>query len=199
MHLFFFMLYYTRMTKVFTRGEEMDCRTVQQKIMPYIERRLSDAELEEFLDHVQHCASCREELEVYFTIYYALQKLDSDDTDSFDMKEILRNDMEKMQMQLQKNESVRFMKKFFYVIVGMIIGIAVLVGTDALLHGGLQNTVLYQWIAEEVDLTEEETVKMKPLEIKPTEKEEPETNHKKEIIITVPETEIYMEPGPIPD
>ena len=81
----------------------------------------------------------------------------------------------------------------------MVIGFAALVGTYALLHGGLQNTVLYQWIADETDWTEVETVKMKPLEIKPTEKEEPETNHKKEIIITVPETEIYMEPGPIPD
>ena len=87
----------------------MDCRTVQQKIMPYIERKLSDAELEAFLDHVQHCKSCSEELEVYFTIYYALQKLDSDDTESFDMQEILKKDMEKMQMHLQKNESVRFL------------------------------------------------------------------------------------------
>ena len=42
-----------------TRGDRMDCRTVQQKIMPYIERKLSDAELEEFLDHVQHIMPCR--------------------------------------------------------------------------------------------------------------------------------------------
>lgn len=175
----------------------MDCRTVQQKIMPYIERKLSDAELEEFLDHVQHCAGCSEELEVYFTIYYALQKLDSDDTDSFDMKEILRNDMEKMQMKLQKNESVRFMKKFFYVVIGMVIGMVVFVGADALIHGGIQNTVLYQWIADEE--TEESTNRIKPLQIQSTEKAEPETNHKKQIIVTVPETEMYMEPGPIPD
>ena len=46
----------------------MDCKMAQQKIMPYIERKLTDAELEEFLGHVQHCAACSEELEVYFTI-----------------------------------------------------------------------------------------------------------------------------------
>lgn len=177
----------------------MDCRTVQQKIMPYIERKLSDSELEEFLDHVQHCSVCSEELEVYFTIYYALQKLDSDDTDSFDMQEILKNDMEKMQMKLQKNESVRFLKKFFYVIVGMAIGIVTFAGVDAVIHGGLQNTILYQWIADEEVTTEEDTARMRPLQIQTTENTEPETNHKKQIIVTVPETEMYMEPGPIPD
>lgn len=180
-----------------TRGDRMDCRTVQQKIMPYIERKLSDAELEEFLDHVQHCTSCSEELEVYFTIYYALQKLDSDDVDSFDMKEILRNDMDKMQRKLHKNESVRFMKKLFYVTIGIVIGITIFVGTDALIHGGIQNTVIYQWITDEE--TEESTNRINSLPIHPTEKAEPETNHKKQIIVTIPETEMHMEPGPIPD
>ena len=177
----------------------MDCRTVQQKIMPYIERKLSDAELEAFLDHVQHCKSCSEELEVYFTIYYALQKLDSDDTESFDMQEILKKDMEKMQMHLQKNESVRFLKKFFYVIVGMVLGIAAFVGGDALLHGGLPNTLVYQWITPEEEQSQTESGRMPPLQLQSTEELEPETNHKRQIIVTVPETEMNVEPGPIPD
>ena len=176
----------------------MDCKIAQQKIMPYIERKLTDAELEEFLDHVQHCASCSEELEVYFTIYYALQKLDSDDTESFDMQEILKEDMEKMQSHLQKNESVRFMKKFFYVIVGMTVGILGFIGVDVLIHGGLSGTVIYQWIVEE-EPKQSDAGKMMPLQIKTTEVTEPETNHKKQVIVTVPETETDMEPGPIPD
>ncbi len=176
----------------------MDCRTVQQKIMPYIERKLTDEELEAFLDHVQHCESCSEELEVYFTIYYALQKLDADDTDSFDMQEILKKDMEKMEQHLQKNESVRFLKKFFYVILGMVIGIAVFIGTDALIHGGFPNTLVYQWFVPEEEQTNS-TEKMRPLKLQSTDKAEPETNHKRQIIVTVPETEVHMEPGPIPD
>ena len=177
----------------------MDCRTVQQKIMPYIERKLSDAELEAFLDHVQHCKSCSEELEVYFTIYYALQKLDSDDTESFDMQEILKKDMEKMQMHLQKNESVRFLKKFFYVIVGMVLGIAAFLGVDALLLVGLLNTLVYQWITPEEEQSQTESGRMPPLQLQSTEELEPETNHKRQIIVTVPETEMNVEPGPIPD
>ncbi len=174
----------------------MDCRTVQQKIMPYIERKLSDAE---FLDHVQHCEDCSEELEVYFTVYYALQRLDTDDTESFDMQEILKEDMEKMQMHLQKNESVRFLKKFFYVIVGMVIGIVAFVGADALIHGGLPNTLVYQWIAPEEEQTQTTSGRFRPLQIQTTEDAEPETNHKKQVIVTTPETEEKAEPGPIPD
>lgn len=177
----------------------MDCRTVQQKIMPYIERKLSDAELEAFLEHVQHCKECSEELEVYFTIYYALQKLDSDDTASFDMQEVLKKDMEKMQMHLQKNESVRFMKKFFYVIVGMIIGMVVFIGADALIHGGLPNTLVYQWLAPEEEQTQNTFERIRPLSVQTTEEAEPETNHKKQVIVTIPETEEKAEPGPIPD
>lgn len=177
----------------------MDCKTAQQKIMPYIERRLTDADLEDFLDHVQQCPACSEELEVYFTIYYALQKLDSDDTDSFDMQEILKRDMEKMQSHLQKNESVRFLKKFFYVIVGIVAAIVVFIGADALIHGGLTGTIAYQWIAEEEEMPTADTGKMRPLQIQTTEEAEPETNHKKQVIQTVPETELPMEPGPIPD
>ena len=177
----------------------MDCRTVQQKIMPYIERKLSDAELEEFLDHVQHCEDCSEELEVYFTVYYALQRLDADDTESFDMQEILKEDMEKMQMHLQKNESVRFLKKFFYVIVGMVIGIVTFIGVDALIHGGLPNTLVYQWIAPEEEQTQTTSGKSRLLPIQTTEDAEPETNHKKQVIVTIPETEMHVEPGPIPD
>lgn len=176
----------------------MDCRTVQQKIMPYIERKLPDEEMEEFLDHVENCPSCNDELEVYFTIYYALQKLDSDDTESFDMQEILKEDMEKMRNRLQKHESVRFIKKFLYVLLGMAIGIIMFVGIDALIHGGLSNGLLYQWVVtEETDQPQTNRMTSRPVPM--TEKKEPETNHKKQVIVTVPETECYAEPGPIPD
>ena len=40
---------------------------------------------------------------------------------------------------------------------------------------------------------------MRPVQIQSTEELEPETNHKRQIIVTVPETEMNVEPGPIPD
>ncbi len=54
----------------------MDCVRTQQLIRPYIGGYLSDRELEEFLDHVQHCPTCFSELEVYFSVYRTLNNVD---------------------------------------------------------------------------------------------------------------------------
>ena len=72
------------------------------------------------------------------------------------------------------------------------------IGVDAFIHGGLSGTAAYQPIAEE-EPEQSDAGKMMPLQIKTTEVTEPETNHKKQVIVTVPETEMNMEPGPIPD
>lgn len=174
----------------------MNCRKAQQKIMPYIERKLSDSELEEFLDHVKECPDCSEELEVYFTVYYALRKLDEDDTDSFDMKELLKRDMEKQRALQQKKESRSFVRKFSCVLAGMLLAVLILTGVQALFRGGITGTTIYQWIAPET--TEAvATEEVSGTEIQ--EEREPETNHKRQVILMIPETEKVTEPGPIPE
>ncbi|MDO4269042.1 MAG: zf-HC2 domain-containing protein [Eubacteriales bacterium] len=55
----------------------LTCREAEKMVMPYIEGRLDEQELEAFLNHVSGCASCREELEIYFTVSEGLRQLDS--------------------------------------------------------------------------------------------------------------------------
>ena len=57
----------------------MDCKTAQSLVIPYINDQLSDEETEDFLEHIENCKECYEELEIHFTVHYALQKLDEDD------------------------------------------------------------------------------------------------------------------------
>lgn len=175
----------------------MDCRTAQQKIMPYIQRTLPDEEMEEFLDHVDGCRECAEELEVYFTICYALQKLDQDDTESLDMKYFLKQDMTQARAHLQKHASVNFARKFGYVILGMFLAVVIIIGIDILYKGGIQNTIIYQLFEEEP--MEDSDGEGGSRTVEAGEHLEPETNRKNQIIITVPETEPVTEPGPIPD
>lgn len=61
----------------------MDCKTAQSLVIPYINDQLSDEETEDFLEHIENCKECYEELEIHFTVHYALQKLDEDDKISF--------------------------------------------------------------------------------------------------------------------
>ena len=50
----------------------MNCRETQQMIDRYLKNNLEESELQAFLDHVRECPSCYEELEIYYTIEYAL-------------------------------------------------------------------------------------------------------------------------------
>lgn len=54
----------------------MTCREAERLVMPYINGELTDAELAEFLKHIDTCEDCREELEIYFTVDVGIRQLD---------------------------------------------------------------------------------------------------------------------------
>ena len=53
------------------------CREIEKMVMPYINHQLDEVQLEQFLKHIKSCASCREELEIYYTVSLGLRQLDS--------------------------------------------------------------------------------------------------------------------------
>ena len=59
-------------------GKFMDCKKAQSLVTSYITRKLNDKDLEEFLEHVNTCDECYEELEIYYTVHYTLERLDQD-------------------------------------------------------------------------------------------------------------------------
>ena len=74
----------------------MDCRTAEGMVSSYIKHDLPLNELEGFLDHVQNCSSCYDELETYFIVHEVTQQLDDDSSDSvLDFKKLLEQDIRK--------------------------------------------------------------------------------------------------------
>lgn len=57
----------------------MDCKCAQSMVTPYIQKKLKDKELEGFLEHISHCEECYEELEIYFSVHYTLERLDDEE------------------------------------------------------------------------------------------------------------------------
>ena len=57
----------------------MTCLDTQRMIIRFINDDLSLEELELFLDHVNSCSECREELEVYYALITAMKQLDEDE------------------------------------------------------------------------------------------------------------------------
>ena len=44
----------------------MDCRQEWHEIQPFIRGQLNGEQTKEFLEHLDQCPSCREELEIYY-------------------------------------------------------------------------------------------------------------------------------------
>ena len=72
---------------------KLDCVEAQKRIQPYLQRSLEDHECAQFLEHVRHCPVCREELETAYLVEHALQFLDEDGRDSFDVKHFVDEDI----------------------------------------------------------------------------------------------------------
>lgn len=67
----------------------MNCLEAQSKIMAFIENKLPDDELREFIKHVRSCKNCYEELEIYYTLIVGMKQLDEEDNISTDFENAL--------------------------------------------------------------------------------------------------------------
>ena len=56
----------------------MTCREAERLVMPYINGSITDEELKAFVEHIDHCPDCREELEIYFTVDVGIRHLDEE-------------------------------------------------------------------------------------------------------------------------
>lgn len=73
----------------------MTCVKAQSLITAFINNELEIGELEEFIEHIQDCAECMEELEVYYTLLTAMKQLDEDKHLSDDFKQELQEKIDR--------------------------------------------------------------------------------------------------------
>ncbi len=56
----------------------MDCKRAMELMTQFINERLDDEDVQAFLDHIDSCPECREELEVNYSLMTAMKQLDED-------------------------------------------------------------------------------------------------------------------------
>lgn len=79
----------------------MDCSTAEGMVNRYINHSLSEKDTEHFLEHIEKCSSCYDELETYFIVHEATKQLDKEDEDSIlDIKGLLEQDIRKRKKEL---------------------------------------------------------------------------------------------------
>ncbi len=98
----------------------MTCTQAQGYITPFINDQIDVNELEKFLDHIEHCEECREELEVYYTLLTAMKQLDEEHNMSGDYHMEFLNKIKKAEERIVHSKVQSFRKRF---ILAAIIGV----------------------------------------------------------------------------
>lgn len=82
--------------------ERAEHRRIEEMIPRYLEGSLSEGELSDFLQHMNHCRSCYEELETMYMLDRTLRYLDEDaDSSSLQFAQQLRREMQRSRRELR--------------------------------------------------------------------------------------------------
>ncbi len=99
----------------------MECQTAESMVNRYISRDLAGEELEEFLNHINECASCREELEIHFTVSRAVEQLTTGEDNTLDFQVLLDQDLKRAQRSVYRMKIVRFAKVWALFFLGVLL------------------------------------------------------------------------------
>ncbi len=102
----------------------MNCKETQENIPLFLEGKLELQQLNLFLEHIESCKVCKEELEVYYTFYAAIKILEEDSDCKPNSCEIdLRKELARAKEKLKQAKRKKMQKSLLLYIFIIIIGI----------------------------------------------------------------------------
>ena len=130
----------------------MTCKEAQNLVMDYINRNLGEKKLESFLKHIRECKECYEELEIYYMIHFAIQRLDSDEHASYDIKHMLEEDLKEAEKSIRSWKIRRSYRYGMIVIAEALLCLIILTQIQGLNAGSMEETSFYRlFFQEETD------------------------------------------------
>lgn len=108
----------------------MKCMEARRMVTPYVNRTLTDEEMEVFLDHVEHCSDCMEELDIYFTMYKAMDSLDSGSHQEYNFKKMLQEDIHMAHRSIFKHRLSRGVRFVIVLLAEVLLIMSVFTGYE---------------------------------------------------------------------
>ena len=93
----------------------MDCKQAEKAIPQFLEDELTIDELREFMEHIEKCEDCREELTIEFLVRVGLSRLESGNV--FDLQKELSDRMFQAESRLKLREN---MQMLLYTLEGLV-------------------------------------------------------------------------------
>lgn len=97
----------------------MTCLEAQSNIMAFVEKKLPDDKVTDFVRHMRYCKNCSEELEIYYTLIVGMRQLDNNEELSKDFKEELDKELNRV------DHKVKSAKRFKISTFGVVFAAAV--------------------------------------------------------------------------
>ena len=101
----------------------MECKTFEKQISDFLKRKLDYVTLKNFLDHMEQCPACKEELTIQFLMEEGLVRLE--EGSAFDLKKELFLKLEEASKRIKRHDKMVRIGAFFEYLV--MLGVAVLV------------------------------------------------------------------------
>lgn len=108
----------------------MNCIEARRMVTPFVKKELSDKEMEQFLKHIESCSDCMDELDIYFTMYRALDSLDSGAHHEFNFKKMLENDIRAAKHGIARRKALRNIRWFLLILAEACLMISVYTGYE---------------------------------------------------------------------
>lgn len=97
----------------------MNCLEAQSNIVAFIEDKLEDEKMLEFIRHIRNCDNCAEELEIYYTLMVGMKQLDEQENLSSNFQEELNKKIDIQYNRIRTKKQVK-MSSILFIIVGFI-------------------------------------------------------------------------------
>ena len=93
----------------------MDCKQVEKMIPQFLDDDLTTEELREFMEHIENCTDCKEELTIEFLVSEGLVRLENGAV--FDLQKELLECIASAERHLHWRENVHM---FLYILEGLV-------------------------------------------------------------------------------
>ncbi|WP_283683323.1 zf-HC2 domain-containing protein [Parablautia sp. Marseille-Q6255] len=116
----------------------------RRMITPFIKKELEDKQQEAFLKHVERCADCRDELDIYFTVYRVLDTLDSG-SHSYDFQNMLEEEIRTAKRGIIRKKTARIARYLLIAAVEALLLFCVCTGYE-LRRGVREGSALHRTV-----------------------------------------------------
>ena len=84
----------------------MTCKEFEKKITAFVTNELPDRELKHFLEHMDNCPDCKEEVTIQILVLEGMVRLE--DGGAFDLQEEISKRMEEARRRIRMHEMMKF-------------------------------------------------------------------------------------------